>query len=46
MLERIKGDGSESEPEREQHEAPAALPEKDREPYPKKAAHEAILHMP
>jgi hypothetical protein len=37
MLERIKGYGSESEPEREQPEAPAALPEKDREPYPKKS---------
>src|SRR6266403_5116957 len=39
MLEIVEDDSSESEPEREQRETPAALTEKDREPYPKEAAH-------
>src|SRR6267378_4199367 len=39
LLEIVEGDSSESEPEREQRKTPAALTEKDREPYPKEAAH-------
>src|SRR5882672_281516 len=39
LLEAIEDDSSESEPEREQRKTPAALTEKDREPYPKEAPH-------
>src|SRR6266446_3848137 len=39
LLEMVEDNGSKGEPEREQRKTPSALTEKDREPYPKEAAH-------